>query len=293
MFSVVHCIVSASGIRPDPKKIESITQAPHPYYCSRYTTNYSTITQPLRELTKSNATFQWNEAQEAAFQKLKTTIGSAPVLAHYNLNAPTKLVVDASPWAVGTILLLQQPDTNYRPVAYGSRSLTSTEVKYGHIEREALALVYGCEHFHMYLYGRKFELEYALVLIDYYSRWAEVEITTTTTTTKSAKVLKWLDFVCKPWLSSHITNRQRKIFHLCRIPTHPQSMGNQAPYCHVIEYCPQVNGFVERFNKILLKFIHTSLAEERNWMVMKSIIQLKMTQNLYQHLCYHSQPIQH
>ena len=54
---------------------------------------------------------------------------------------------------------IQQPDTNYRPVAYGSRSLTNTEVKYGHIEKEALALVYGCEHFHMYLYGRKFQLE--------------------------------------------------------------------------------------------------------------------------------------
>ena len=44
-------------------------------------------------------------------------------------------------------------------MAYGSRSLTSTEVKFGHIEKEALALVYGCEHFHMYLCGRKFELE--------------------------------------------------------------------------------------------------------------------------------------
>ena len=82
-----------------------------------------------------------------------------PVFAHYNLNAPTKLVVDASPWADGAILLQQQPDTNYRPVAYGSRSLTNTEVKYGHIEKEALALVYGCEHFHMYLYDRTFELE--------------------------------------------------------------------------------------------------------------------------------------
>ena len=76
--------------------------------------------------------------------------------------------------------------------------------------------------------------EYALVLIDYYSRWAEVEITTSTTNTTSARILKWLDFVCNTWLSSHITNRQRKIFHLCKIPTHPHSMGNQAPYCHGI-----------------------------------------------------------
>ena len=170
-INVFGHIVSANGIRPDPKKIDAITQAPHPKcasevrsflgltnYCSRYIPNYSTITQPLRELTKSNATFKWNEAEETAFQKLKT-ISSAPVLAHYNLNAPTKLVVDASPWVVGAILLQQQLDTNYRPVAHGSRSLTNTEVKYGHIEKEALPLVYGCEHFHMYLYGRKFELE--------------------------------------------------------------------------------------------------------------------------------------
>ena len=33
------------------------------------------------------------------------------------------------------------------------------KVQYGHIEKEALAIVYGCEHFHMYLYGRRFELE--------------------------------------------------------------------------------------------------------------------------------------
>ena len=141
-INVFDHIVSANGIRPDPKKIDVITQAPHPKcasevrsflgltnYCSRYIPNYSTITQPLRELTKSNATFKWYEAEETAFQKLKTTISSAPVLAHYNLNVPTKLVVDASPSAVGAILLQQQPDTNYRPVAYGSRSLINTEVK--------------------------------------------------------------------------------------------------------------------------------------------------------------------
>ena len=84
------------------------------------------------------------------------------------------------------------------------------------------------EYLALDIYGPLRTGEYSLVLIDYYSRWAEVEITTTTTTT-SARILKWLDFVCNPWLSSHITNRQRKIFYLCRILTHPQSMGNQAP----------------------------------------------------------------
>ena len=67
----------------------------------------------------------------------------------------------ASPWAVGAVLFQKQADDNYRPTAYGSRSLTDVEQKYGHIEKEALAILYGCEHFHMHLYGRRFELETA------------------------------------------------------------------------------------------------------------------------------------
>lgn len=60
---------------------------------------------------------------------------------------------------VGAVLLQKQADDSYRPIAYGSRSLTDVEQKYGHIEKEGLAIVFGCEHFHMYLYGRSFELE--------------------------------------------------------------------------------------------------------------------------------------
>ena len=103
--------------------------------------------------------FIGNMNHEKAFQSLKDAITTAPVLAHYSLTAETKVVVDASPWAVGAVLLQQQADDSYRPIAYRSRSLTEVERKYSHIEKEALAIVYGCKHFHMYLYGRSFELE--------------------------------------------------------------------------------------------------------------------------------------
>lgn len=171
-INVFGHIVSSNGIQPDEAKISAITTAPRPKcaaevrsfigltnYCSRYIDNYSSITYPLRQLTKANAKFQWTDQHQAAFDKLKTSLSNYPVLAHFNLSAPTRLVTDASPWAVGAILLQQQPDMSYRPVAYGSRSLTETEMKYAQIEREALAIVYGCEHFHTCLYGRTFELE--------------------------------------------------------------------------------------------------------------------------------------
>lgn len=43
-------------------------------------------------------------------------------------------------------------------VAYASRALTPTESRYSQIERELLAVVWGTEHFHLYLYGNVFLL---------------------------------------------------------------------------------------------------------------------------------------
>ena len=171
-INVFGHIVSEKGVRPDIAKVKAIKNAPHPTtasevrsflgltnYCARYIPEYSTITFPLRQLTKNDVQFQWEHKHEKAFQSLKDAITTAPVLAHYSLTAETKVVVDASPWAIGAVLPQKQADDSYRLIAYGSRSVTDVEQKYGHIEKEALAIVYGCEHFHMYLYGRRFELE--------------------------------------------------------------------------------------------------------------------------------------
>ena len=43
-----------------------------------------------------------------------------------------------------------------KPVAYASKSLTDAEKRYSNIERELLAVVFGCIRFHHYLDGRKF-----------------------------------------------------------------------------------------------------------------------------------------
>ena len=40
-----------------------------------------------------------------------------------------------------------------------SKSLTDTETHYANIERELLAIIFGCEKFHTYLYGRTFIVE--------------------------------------------------------------------------------------------------------------------------------------
>ena len=43
---------------------------------------------------------------------------------------------------------------NSQPVTYASRALTPTKICYTQIEKELLAIVFTCEHFNAYIYGR-------------------------------------------------------------------------------------------------------------------------------------------
>ena len=49
---------------------------------------------------------------------------------------------------------MQYHDNKPRVVAYGSRALTAVEQRYrSQLEREALAVVWSCEYFHLYIFG--------------------------------------------------------------------------------------------------------------------------------------------
>ena len=41
-----------------------------------------------------------------------------------------------------------------RPVAYASKSLTKAQKKYSQIEKECLAIFFGCTRFNEYIYGK-------------------------------------------------------------------------------------------------------------------------------------------
>ena len=50
-------------------------------------------------------------------------------------------------------------EQNDKPVAFAGKKLTETESRYANIERELLAVVYGCERFHTYLFRQSFTVE--------------------------------------------------------------------------------------------------------------------------------------
>ena len=66
----------------------------------------------------------------------------------------TSLQVDASNKGLCAVLLQEG-----KPIEFASKALTETEQRYANIERELLAVVFGCERFRTYLYGCKFQVE--------------------------------------------------------------------------------------------------------------------------------------
>ena len=157
-------ICSKDGIQPDPNKVSALKQMGPPTnkqevqtflgmanYMAPFIPSLSTLTAPLRELITDKTPFIWNATYQDALDKIKESISKEVTLTYFDPKKPTVLQVDASLQGLGAALLQDR-----KPVAFASKALTDTEKRYANIEREMLAVVYGCERFHTYLFGHNF-----------------------------------------------------------------------------------------------------------------------------------------
>ncbi len=122
-------------------------------YYRRFINRFSTIAQPLHQLTRKDIAFTWSEECQTSFTTLKQHLTSTPVLA-LALDKAFVVETDASIKGLGAVLSQLQDDGLCHPVAYASRSLTA-ERNYGITELETLAVVWALAHYHSYLYGQE------------------------------------------------------------------------------------------------------------------------------------------
>ena len=66
---------------------------------------FTAIAKLMADLTKKDWDFTWNAKEEAAFQKLKEALTSAPILQVFDEDKPHEVWVDASDYAVGATLV--------------------------------------------------------------------------------------------------------------------------------------------------------------------------------------------
>ena len=140
------------GIHPTVEKVREIKEAPKPTcvkelrsclglinYYGKFSPNLSTVLRPLHKLLLKDVPFKWSRECDEAM-KLVSWLSIDRRLCHYGIEKVLRLATDASPVSVGAILS-HVIDGEEVPIAFGSRTVSSSEMKYPQIDKEALSLL--------------------------------------------------------------------------------------------------------------------------------------------------------
>lgn len=155
-------LFSASGVRPDPAKITAIAEMPSPKnkaelrtllgmvtFLSKHIPRLAEVSHPMRILLKECNEFVWDSAQEESLNIIKSILSQNIELAYFDPTKEVEIECDASKHGLGAILRQEN-----QPVYYASKALTETEQHYAQIEKEMYAILFACERFHQYIYGK-------------------------------------------------------------------------------------------------------------------------------------------
>ena len=159
--------ISASGLRPNPRKVKA-TANMDPSTCladlqtflcktqflSRFVSNLASVSAILWDPTNKSSEFQWGPEHQSAVQQIKELVTSPNSLQYFDSSKSVTIQVDASQRGLGAVLIQDKG-----PVEYRSKLLTETETRYSSIEREMLAIANGLEKLQYYAYGRHVVVE--------------------------------------------------------------------------------------------------------------------------------------
>jgi transposase InsO family protein len=163
-------IISENRVRMDPIKVQGILDWPTPTckqevqsflgfvnFYRRFIQGFGDIAKPLSILT-GNVDWSWTSAQQSAFEELKSRVTCAPVLAIPTDDDPYRLEADSSGHALGAVLSQCQQGV-WHPIAFLSKSLSSTERNYQIYDRELLAIMTALAEWRHLLMGARHPFE--------------------------------------------------------------------------------------------------------------------------------------
>jgi transposase InsO family protein len=161
-------MISENGIEPCPDKVRAINDIPVPNsikaatsfvkmaeYYRNHILNFSTLAQPLFDLTKKNAKFVWGNEEQNSFTKIKQLLASSPLLKFPESELTFIIQVDASNYGIGAVLM-QDSGQGEQPVAFMSQKLNKQQRNWNTTEKECFAVVTSIRKWDHYITGHEF-----------------------------------------------------------------------------------------------------------------------------------------
>src|SRR5260221_4365403 len=156
-------VISKDHVVMDPVKVQGVADWPQPAkvkdvqsfigfvnFYQRFICDFSEIAYPLHALTRKSKDWSWGAAKQHAFDVLKSTITSAPMLTFPSKSGPFCLECDTSNFTMGAVLSQQQEDRLFHPIGFMSKSFSNMERNYQINNKKMLAIMCTleeCRHF--------------------------------------------------------------------------------------------------------------------------------------------------
>ena len=113
----------------------------------------SDILTPLTKMTSKQATWNWTEEHQKAFEHMKKSISRETLLVYPNFSKPFVIHTDASKVQLGAVI-----SQDNKPIAFYSRKLNPAQVNYTTTEQELLSIVETLKEFRNILLGQQIKV---------------------------------------------------------------------------------------------------------------------------------------
>jgi hypothetical protein len=125
-------VLSYEGVRPDPRKIESIKEWQNlslakgvksflrlAYFYKKFIKDFFALAKPFNNLLKKEVSFEWRDKQQSAFDLLKGKLLSTTMLRFPNFVKPFEVHTNTSGFVVSKVLMEEG-----HPITFQNKKLT-------------------------------------------------------------------------------------------------------------------------------------------------------------------------
>jgi hypothetical protein len=157
-------VVSIHDIRIDPLKVEAILNMPPPStlrqlqglqgkanFLRCFIPNYAELTKGFIWLLKKGYEFVWDDTVDKDFEALILALTRTPLLFPPDYIWDYFLYLVVSNFSIAMVLVQEDDSHDSHVIYYLSQSLMTTETKYIHVEKLALAAVQAVQPFRHYI----------------------------------------------------------------------------------------------------------------------------------------------